>query len=344
MNHEIYMQRCLELAALGRGKTSPNPMVGSVIVENGEIIGEGWHHRAGEPHAEVNAINSVKDRTRLTTATLYVNLEPCAHYGKTPPCALRIIEEKIPQVVIGTRDPHSAVAGKGIEMMRAKGIHVEEGILTDACSELNKAFFTFHKHKRPFITLKFAKTNDGFLAPENENREAGEPAWITGEESKQRVHKLRAEVDAILVGGRTVAMDNPSLTTRLWPGKNPQRIIWTNRPIDAKSIVMSDGNPTWVIGLNAAQHGYSHPVEAWNASSIIELVHSLFKRNITHLLVEGGKQTLNQFISEDLWDEAFVLTGQAEFKSGLKAPEINNAKLDSREMVGGDTWQRFIRL
>lgn len=344
MNHEIYMRRCLELAALGRGNTSPNPMVGSVIVENGEIIGEGWHHKAGEPHAEVNAINSVVDRSRLVNATIYVNLEPCAHFGRTPPCALRIIEECIPHVVIGTRDPHSAVAGKGIEMMKDKGIRVEEGFLSDECTELNKAFFTFHSAERPYVTLKYAQSSDGFIAPDPDRRSAGEPAWITGVESKQRVHRLRAEVDAILVGGRTVSLDNPSLTTRLWPGSNPQRVVWANRPVDSKSKVISDGLSTWIVGRNADQHGYSEPVEAWNASSVIELLHGLHERNITHLLVEGGAQTLNQFVAENLWDEAFLLVGPTEFTSGTPAPQLSNAKLEWEEQVGADNWKRFTRI
>lgn len=337
------MKRCIELASNGIGRTHPNPMVGSVIVENGEIIGEGWHHKAGEPHAEVNAIASVQDKSRLQTATIYVNLEPCAHYGKTPPCSLKIIEVGIPKVVIGTVDPHSAVAGKGIEMLQEKGIDVEVNVLRDECLELNRAFFTYHQYKRPYITLKFAQSADGFIAPDPKNRNPNQPAWITGELSKQRVHKLRAEVDAILVGGKTVVMDNPSLTTRLWPGTNPQRIVWTNRPIDGRNKVMNDGEPTWVVGPNASDYGYSAPVEGWNTHTAMELAHELFERQIVRLLVEGGSNTIQRFLEDELWDEAFVLTGKNAFEEGTPAPELKDAKLVDTYWVDGDLWQRYIR-
>lgn len=338
------MQRCLELAALGKGSTYPNPMVGSVIVHNGLIIGEGWHHKAGEPHAEVNAIESVQNKKLLKESTIYVSLEPCAHFGKTPPCSLRIIEEGIPKVVVATVDPHSAVAGKGIEMLREKGVEVRVGILEEEARNLNAPFFTFHKEKRPYVTLKMAVSSDGFLAPDPNTREANEPAWITGYRSKQRVHKLRSEVDAILVGGKTIVMDNPSLTTRLWPGKSPQRIIWTNRPIDGRNTVMNDGNPTWVVGPRASEYGYEAPIETWNTHTAMELLHELFERQITHVLVEGGASTIQKFLEDEVWDEAWILNGKVAFESGIKAPVLESARKVEEFQVDNDLWQRFERV
>lgn len=344
MNHEAYMNRCLELARLGTGTTHPNPMVGSVIVEAGEIIGEGWHRKAGEPHAEVNAVRSVQDKSRLKNATIYVNLEPCAHFGRTPPCSDLIISEGIPNVVVGTIDPYAAVAGKGIEKMRESGLNVIVGVLESECLELNRAFFTFNKEKRSYVTLKWAQTADGFCAPLDNNRTPNEPTWITGAKSKQLVHKLRTEVDGILVGGKTVVMDNPSLTARLWPGKNPQRIIWTNRPIDGRNQVMNDGNLTWIVGPAAESYGYAKPIETWNAFTAMELLHELFEKEIVHLLVEGGTKTIAHFTEDDLWDEAVVLTGSTEFGEGIPAPKLKSAKLVETKQVDNDIWQRFIRV
>lgn len=343
MNHEGYMRRCLELAGLGEGYTHPNPMVGSVIVEGGEVIGEGWHRRAGEPHAEVNAIDSVKDRSRLKSATLYVNLEPCSHFGRTPPCSDRIIAEGIPNVVIGTTDPHVAVAGKGIEKLRESGVTVIQDILKEECLRINRAFFTYHREKRPYVTLKWARSADEFIAPEEHNRVPGEPSWITGHRSKQLVHRLRAQADAILVGGKTVVADDPGLTTRLWPGNDPQRIIWTQRPIDQKNKVMKDGHSTWVVGPHAADYGYSEPIEGWNSFTAIELLHELFEKGIVHLMVEGGAKTIERFTAEDLWDEAYILTGSREFGTGIESPSLRNAVLRETHSVEGDLWQRFTR-
>lgn len=343
MNHELYMRRCLELASLGRGRTFPNPMVGSVIVHDNVIIGEGWHHKAGKPHAEVNAIESVRDKSLLKHSTLYVSLEPCSHFGKTPPCALRIIEEEIPKVVVATTDPHSAVAGKGIQMLRDKGIDVTVGILEKEAQELNVVFFTNHLHKRPYVTLKMAVSSDGFIAPDPAERNPNEPAWITGYRSKQKVHKLRSEVDAILVGGKTIVMDNPSLTTRLWPGNDPQRVVWTNRPIDSRNIVMRDGKPTWIVGPNAKDYGYPSPIEAWNTHSAMELLQSLYQRGICHLLVEGGAATIQRFLEDEVWDEAFILKGKVAFGSGTHAPVLNPFQFIEESQVDQDLWQRFRR-
>ena len=221
--HQKYINRCIQLAKNGLGTTYPNPMVGSVIVYNDEIIGEGWHQKAGESHAEVNAINSVKDKSLLSKSTIYVSLEPCSHFGKTPPCCDLIIKNNIPNVVIGTVDPFAKVAGNGIKKLLEAGKNVTIGILEDECNDLNKRFFTFHTKKRPYIILKWAESADGFIAPSSKDKK--EPVWITNEISRQLVHKWRSEEQAILVGTQTVLDDNPSLTTRDWFGKNPIRIV-----------------------------------------------------------------------------------------------------------------------
>ena len=220
-NEEFFMQRCIELASKAMGCASPNPMVGSVIVYNNKIIGEGYHEKYGSHHAEVNAINSVKDKSLLSKSTLYVNLEPCAHFGKTPPCSDLIIQNKIPEVVIGCVDTFSEVSGKGIERMRSVGIDVKVGVLENESRELNKRFFTFHEKKRPYIILKWAESKDGFIAPKNQTK----PFWMTSSESKKLAHKWRAEEDAILIGRITAEKDNPSLTVREVEGSNPIRIV-----------------------------------------------------------------------------------------------------------------------
>lgn len=221
--HEFYMKRCIELAKNGLGTTYPNPLVGSVIVHDGKIIGEGWHKKAGEPHAEVNAVNSVKDKSLLKEATIYVSLEPCSHFGKTPPCCDLIIANKIPNVVVGTVDPFAKVAGNGIKKLIESGKNVTIGILEDECNELNKRFFTFHQKKRPYIILKWAETTDGFIAPIS--KEEKSPVWITNPYSRQLVHKWRTEEQAILVGTNTVLDDNPKLDARDFSGNNPVRIV-----------------------------------------------------------------------------------------------------------------------
>ncbi len=245
MNHEIYMQRCLELAQNGLGSTYPNPMVGSVIVYRGTIIGEGWHRKAGEPHAEVNAINSVKNKVLLAKSTIYVSLEPCSHFGKTPPCSDLIILHKIPSVIIGTVDPNEKVAGKGIEKLQKAGIKVKVGILEKQCKELNKRFFTFHTKERPYIVLKWAESSDGFISPSNKKEQ--KPIWITTVYSRQIVHKWRTEEQAILVGTKTVLDDNPQLNARDWFGKNPIRIILDRSGKISNDYAVKKGNQKTII-------------------------------------------------------------------------------------------------
>ena len=218
------MQHCLDLAKNGLGTTYPNPLVGSIVVYDGKIIGEGWHRKSGEPHAEVNAINAVKDKNLLSKSTLYVNLEPCSHYGKTPPCSLLIVQMKIPNVVIGTIDHNNKVHGKGIEFLKNNGCNVTVGVLEEECNHLNKRFFTFHQKKRPYIILKWAQTKDGFIFPETGSQVENKPIWISNSYSQQLVHKWRTEEQSILVGTNTVLQDNPKLNARTYFGRSPVRI------------------------------------------------------------------------------------------------------------------------
>ena len=325
------MSRCLELAKNGLGTTYPNPMVGSVIVYNDTIIGEGWHKKSGEPHAEVNAIHAVKDTSLLKKATIYVSLEPCSHYGKTPPCCDLIIANKIPNVVIGTVDPNPKVAGKGIEKIIESGVNVTIGILEKECFELNKRFFTFHQKKRPYIILKWAETQDGFIAPKKDINEKEsqirQPIWITNEISRQLVHKWRSEEDAILVGTQTVIDDNPKLTVRDWAGNNPIRIVLDkNNRIPKESHVFDNHVKTIVFTQNKISSTTENPIFeeinfGYNLAS--KIVESLHNHNIQSVIIEGGRQTLQTFIDENLWDEAKVFIGGNVFKNGIKAPILN---------------------
>jgi len=292
------MQRCLQLAALGLGSTSPNPMVGAVIVRDGEIIGEGYHHRCGEAHAEVNAINAVKDKALLRESTLYVNLEPCAHFGKTPPCADAIIRHGIPKVVIGSIDYHDKVNGAGVRKLRDAGVEVVENVCRDACEELNKRFFTFHRQHRPYVILKWAQTRDGYMDIDRSEGNATS-YWITNYALKVLAHKWRGEEDAILVGWRTMANDRPQLTTREYPGKNPQR------------FVMQRGDEV------LSELTYTPLPE-----KVEEALDRMYQLNIQSVIVEGGRKTLAKFLEADLWDEARILVGNQMWGRGMKAPKL----------------------
>lgn len=343
MTHAHYIKRCIQLAKNGLGTTSPNPMVGSVIVHNGKIIGEGWHYKAGQPHAEVNAINSVHDKSILKEATIYVSLEPCSHFGKTPPCSDLIIASGIKKVVIGTIDPFAKVSGNGIKKLKNAGCEVYVGILEKECHELNKRFFTFHNKKRPYIFLKWAQSVDGFLSPETELNQQREPIWITNTYSKQQVHKQRAQEQAILVGTNTVAADNPSLNTRLWKGSNCTRVVLDlNLRIPANSSIFDGGQPTIIITTNNAQKNRENLVfENIDISLPLpsQICNILYKNQIQSLIVEGGQQTLQTFIDDNLWDEAFVYTGnKVHFSAGTKAPTLNkSANLISSIQIKTDT-------
>jgi len=323
--HEIYMKRCLQLAKNGLGTTYPNPLVGSVIVHNGKIIGEGWHKKAGEPHAEVNAINSVKNKNLLAESTIYVNLEPCSHFGKTPPCANLIIEHKIPKVVIGCMDSYSEVAGKGIEKLTNAGCNVTLNVLEKECLEINKRFFTFHNKKRPYIILKWAETADGFIAPLVKDSKTS--IAISNTYSRQLVHKYRTEEQAILVGTNTVLNDNPSLDARDWFGNNPTRIILdkTNK-IPTDFHIKNTKNPTIIFTeeencLNSENCIYEFCI--FDTLLISNILNNLYDKNIQSIIIEGGSITLQQFIDNNLWDEARIFISENNIEEGIKKPNFN---------------------
>lgn len=336
-NHEIYMQRCLQLAGNGAGNVAPNPMVGCVILHKEQIIGEGFHSQFGGPHAEVVAINAVENKELLKDSCLYVNLEPCSHYGKTPPCADKIIEFSIPDVVIGTRDPYTEVQGRGIEKLKKAGCKVIEGILTEDCFKLNKRFFTFYQKKRPFIILKWAQSLDGFIDKERVN---DEPyiKWITDENTRTLVHRWRSEEQAILVGSRTVLLDNPQLTVREWCGKNPLRLIIDRDIVIPLSFKVFDAVAPTVV-FNANRNGSSGQIEFvkmdFKENIIPQILAFLHKRNIQSLIVEGGSYTLQSFIDQGYWDEARIFTGDCYYSGGVKAPAIIG-KPDYTEIFGND--------
>lgn len=324
--HEKYIKRCIELAQNGLGTTYPNPMVGSVIVYDGKIIGEGWHKKAGEPHAEVNAVNSVKDKSLLKKATIYVSLEPCSHFGKTPPCCDLIIANEIPNVVVGTVDPNEKVAGKGILKLIEAGANVTVGVLEEECNELNKRFFTFHQKKRPYIILKWAESQDGFLAPEKIIGQDRKPIWITNQYSRQLVHKWRTEEQAILVGTQTVVDDNPKLNARDWDGNNPVRIVIDqNNRIDESSFVFDDTVKTIIFSKTkkSTKENTQFEVIDFNTNIVTQILDVLYQNQIQSIIVEGGRQTLQSFIDENIWDEARIFIGKTSFEKGTKAPIIS---------------------
>ncbi|MCB0465788.1 MAG: bifunctional diaminohydroxyphosphoribosylaminopyrimidine deaminase/5-amino-6-(5-phosphoribosylamino)uracil reductase RibD, partial [Aequorivita sp.] len=300
------MLRCIQLAKNGLGTTYPNPLVGSVVVHDNKIIGEGWHYKAGQPHAEVNAIKSVEKQELLKEATIYVGLEPCSHFGKTPPCADLIIARGIKKVVVGSLDPNPKVAGRGIKKLMEAGCEVIVGVLDNECNVLNKRFFTFHQKKRPFIFLKWGETADGFISPKNETRNKKEPVWITNEFSRQLVHKMRAEEQAILVGTNTVLKDNPSLTVRDWAGESPVRIVIDRKLKLLKDFSVFDGIIKTIV-FNEKESKTSEKIEfeKINFSEEIpqQICETLFKKNVQSVIVEGGAKTLQTFIDANLWDE-----------------------------------------
>ena len=299
-------------------------MVGAVIVHNNKIIAEGYTSAYGGNHAEVNAIQAVQDKTLLTEATLYVTLEPCSHFGKTPPCSDLIIRNKIPNVVIGCVDDNPEVAGKGIKKLRDSGCHVTVGVLEEECKEHHKRFFTFHNKKRPYIILKWAETTDGFIAPKTKNE--NKPVWITNKISRQLVHKWRAQEQAILVGTNTVIQDNPSLTVRDFVGNNPTRVV-----LDKNNTL----NHTFSVFNTEAK---TIVLKEKTAKTICQAIH---KHDINSIIIEGGAQTLQMFINENLWDEARVFTGNVLFKEGVKAPKFLG-KLVATETILTDTLKTFI--
>ena len=321
---EKYIARCIQLAKNACCNAAPNPMVGAVIVHNGIIIGEGYHIRCGEPHAEVNAIRSVKNESLLKEATIYVSLEPCSHYGKTPPCADLIIEKGIPEVVIGCMDPFSMVAGRGIEKLRKAGIKVTVGVLEKECQQLIRRFITFNTQKRPYITLKWAESADGFI---DKNREGGSPVLLSTPLTSMVVHKRRAEHDAILVGRKTALLDNPSLTTRNWFGKDPIRLVIDKDLTLPKDLCLFDGKIRTIIFTQKASVEKHPSVEYirldFTQNILPQIMEVLYNLKVQSLLVEGGSILLQSFIDEGLWDEAYIETSPIYLKEGIRAPKID---------------------
>lgn len=332
-SHENYMRRALELAQLGRGRVSPNPMVGCVIVHEDKIIGEGWHQRYGEAHAEVNAINAVADKSLLSKATVYVSLEPCAHFGKTPPCADLLVKHQVKNVIISVVDSNPAVAGKGIEKLKAAGIEVVTNILEKEGREINKRFFHFIEKERPYIILKWAETADGFIAQENYDSK-----WISNEYSRQLVHKWRSEEDAILVGRNTAAHDNPQLNVREWTGRNPVRIVIDRfLKLSEKLSLFDKSQPTLLYNvLKHEEHPNLTLIRIDEQGFLWHLLKDLHKRKIQSVIIEGGLQTLQSFIDQGLWDEARVFKSMRTFGKGISAPHFRG-NLKSTDDVMGDT-------
>lgn len=331
--HEKYIKRCIQLAKNGLGTTYPNPLVGSVIVYDGKIIGEGWHKKAGEPHAEVHAINSVKDKSLLSQSTIYVSLEPCSHFGKTPPCCNLIVAQNIPNVIIGTRDPFAKVAGNGIRKLIEAGKNVTVGVLEDECNELNRRFFTFHNQKRPYIILKWAETEDGYIAPDS--KEEQKPVWITNPYSRQLVHKWRTEEQGILIGTQTAIDDNPSLTARDWKGKHPVRIVLDKKERISKENAIFDSSAPTIL-ITEKEINFSQNLAK-------EVCDYLFKKEIQSVIIEGGSRTIQTFIDAQLWDEARVFKGITHFSSGTIAPKITG-KIIKEQKIGCDQLLIYSRL
>ena len=334
-SHKTYMKRCLQLAANGLQAAMPNPSVGAVIVHNNVIIGEGYTSEYGGNHAEVNAIHSVKDKSLLKESTIYVSLEPCSHFGKTPPCSDLIIKHSIPKVVIGTIDPFAKVAGKGIEKLQNAGCEVILGVLEDECIAPNKRFFTFHQHKRPYIILKWAQTQDGFIDKIRQENDPIQPNWITNTFSRQLVHKWRSEEAAILVGTNTAITDNPKLNTRDWHGKNPVRIVLDKSLRIPSSYSLFDQTIKTIV-LTEKQNKNSENIifELIDFSKNIaqQICTVLYTHELQSVIIEGGKQTLQTFIDANLWDEARVFTGNVLFQAGIEAPTFAG-KLQTEQTI-----------
>ncbi|WP_298879769.1 bifunctional diaminohydroxyphosphoribosylaminopyrimidine deaminase/5-amino-6-(5-phosphoribosylamino)uracil reductase RibD [uncultured Polaribacter sp.] len=326
ISHKKYIKRCLQIAKNGIGTSRPNPSVGAVVVLNDKVIGEGFTSPYGGNHAEVNAINSVKNKLLLKEATIYVTLEPCSHYGKTPPCADLIVKHQLKTVVIGCVDSNSLVAGKGIERLKKAGINVVVGVLEEECKLHHKRFFTVQDKKRPYIVLKWAETNDGFIAPLTKDEQ--KPVWISNPYSQQLVHKYRSKEHAILVGTNTVIADNPKLNVRSWFGENPIRIVLDRTLKVSKDLaVFDDSVKTIIITENkcADNNGKLTFFEVIDFSKNLafQICKILQKHNIQSVIIEGGTQTIQTFIDENLWDEAKVFVGATIFKQGVKAPIFN---------------------
>ena len=320
-----FMSRCIEVAKQGIGKTYPNPSVGCIIVNNNSIISEAYSSEHGGSHAEINAINKIKDIKLLKTSTLYVTLEPCSHFGKTPPCCNTISKYNIPRVVIGTLDNSKKVNGKGIEYLKKNNINVVFGVLKNECDELHKNFLCFNKNSRPYIILKWAQSNDKFISPLKKIEK--KPFWISSLKSRQLVHKWRAKEHAILVGYNTIIDDNPKLNIRDWSGHNPTRIVvdLDNNLNEGFNIFNKEAT---TLKITEKEINLSYPL-------IDEIIKFLFKKNIQSIIVEGGRKTLDLFIKNNIWDEARVFSSNKKLVRGLKAPKING-NIMVKKKIGND--------
>lgn len=339
---ENFMRRCLQLAALGKGEVAPNPLVGSVLVNNGKIIGEGYHERFGQAHAEVNCINRVKesDKHLIAQSTLYVSLEPCAHFGKTPPCTALIIKHKIPEVVIGMKDPFSAVNGKGIQQLKAAGIKVKFGVLEEECKKINKRFICFNENKRPYLILKWAQSVDAKIGGNDKNR-----LIISNAFTKRLVHKWRSEEAAILVGTNTALMDDPLLDNRYWFGKPPLKMVVDNS-LRLPATLKFFNSPQPVIIFNSIknhQEGNLQFVKVDFNNLAASISAYCYAHKIQSVLVEGGAKLLQSFIDKNFWNEAMIITNKDLYvENGLNAPELKNAYLQSSEEILNDRINYFL--
>ncbi len=332
---KLYMLRCLELAGSAQGHTSPNPMVGSVVVHDGKIIGEGYHRKAGGAHAEVHAINSVNNKELLKNSTLYVNLEPCCHQGKTPPCTTLLVQSQVKKVVIGSLDPNPLVAGQGANLLCEQGTEVVTGISEDECRNLNRRFYTFHQQKRPYIILKWAQTLDGFVDI-NREQATSRPTWITDESSRMLVHKWRSEEDAILVGTNTALVDNPRLDVRDWVGKNPLRLVLDRESRLNDSLALFNQEIPTIVYTEKDLPNRENLIFrkiTFDRNMLQIILDDLYNRQVLSLFVEGGSKLLNSFISGGLWDEARVFIGNQFFHEGIKAPALPGSPVASKNLL-----------
>ncbi len=337
MNHEIYMQRALELAKQGEGNVSPNPLVGAVVVYQQRIIGEGYHQKFGEAHAEVNAINQVKNKELLPECTVYVTLEPCNHFGKTPPCSHLLVRSGVKHVVIGMVDPNPLVAGKGIAYLKEHGVEVNSGVLQKQCEALNKRFITYYQKQRPYIILKWAQSADGFIAPERNgiSQEVfNQQRMITGELAQMYTHQLRGREDAIMVGTNTAINDNPQLNTRKWKGRNPVRVVLdVNNRIPTDSQVFDGSQPT-IVFTGALPQQSTQPqlkyIELNRGEGLLtQIITHLYQQHMQSVIVEGGTKLLQTFINAHLWDETQVFTAPKILTNGVKSPVFEHQVADS---------------
>ena len=327
------MERALELAVNGAGNVSPNPMVGCVVTHKDQIIGEGWHQQYGQPHAEVNAINSVEDKSLLSESTVYVTLEPCNHYGITPPCTELLIVSKVKRVVICNTDPNSQVAGKGIEKLKSNNIQVFQSLLEDVGKKINRRFFIYHQQKRPYIILKWAETADGFIARENFDSK-----WISNEYSRQIVHRWRGKEDAIIVGKNTAQYDNPRLNVRDAFGKDPMRLV-IDRSLNLSNELSLFDQKQFTICYNEKENSVVENLEFKKINFqylINNILDDLFERKVLSVIVEGGTKTIQSFIDNNLWDEARIFKSEKRFEKGISSPQLSNSVLEETEEIMGD--------